>query len=210
MTWRILIVCALAIISVVEAEQLEISPYLPQLEAWKHIKSNERGDMAGSEVPRIPELLFRLNVSASIDGVSTPIVESGKIFIADKDGICALNANNGEFLWGVDVTALKHTIGSTVDLEKKKRARQGWDIAKSRFLELGTFVAYFGYAVGKNVYLATTATQKLATADYEEPVIVAIDKESGEVLWLKKFGRAGASASGNLLVHEGYVCTGEL
>lgn len=193
-----------------KAIEIDVSAYMPELKPWMHVKRSERSDMDGSEVPRLPILLYERNVSAGIDPViATPLIDDGKLFIADSGGIYALNASNGELIWGVDITSQKHAVGgSTVDLEKSKRERQGWDVSKWRFAELGTSVSYFGCGIGNNVYIATTSTHRIATGDYEEPVILAIDKETGEILWTQKFGVAGGSASGNLVVHNGFVCSG--
>ena len=189
----------------------ELSPYLPELAPWKLVKGDEGSAMLGSEVPRVPELLYQRYVSAAIPPViATPLVEGDRIFIADAGGIYALNASTGELLWGLDIAAVASApaggAGAYVELERNKRARQGWDVAKWRFLPVGTGLTYFSYGAGKHVYIATAATQPDVTGPYEEPMLIAIDKSTGEVLWKKKFGRKESSARGNLLVSGGRVC----
>ena len=189
----------------------ELSPYLPELAPWKLVKGDEGSAMLGSEVPRVPQLLYQRYVSAGIAPViTTPLVEDGRIFIADAGGIYALNASTGELLWGLDIAAVASApaggAGGYVELERNKRARQGWDVEKWRFLPIGTGLTYFSYGVGKHVYIATAATQPDVTGPYEEPMLIAIDKSTGEVLWKQKFGRKESSATGNLLVSGGRVC----
>ena len=193
------------------SEAPDISPFLPELKPWKLVKGTQQSDLLGSEVPRVPELIYQRNVSASIDPViTTPLVEGGRLFLADGGGLYALNASTGELLWGVDVAAVAEApaggAGGYIELEKDKRARQGWDVERWRFLALGTGLTYFSYGVGKHAYIATATTQPDVLKPYEEPVLIAIDKSTGEVLWQRKFGFKEQSASGNLIVSEGMVC----
>ncbi len=188
------------------AKELNVSPYLPKLSSWKLIKGKADSSLHGSEVPRVPKLLYQLNVSV----INTALIEKDRIYLADAGGIYALNATTGELIWGLDVSAVaKAPSGGEegyVGLERNKRAQQGWDVGKWRFLTLGTEVSLFGSGLGRYVYVATQATQPDVLGTYQAPMIVAIDKSSGEVVWERNFGSAGQSTTGNLVIGENTVC----
>jgi len=188
------------------ANELNVSPYLPKLSSWKLIKGKADSSLHGCVVPRVPKLLYQRNVSV----ISTVLAEKDRIYLVDIGGIYALNATTGELVWGLDVSAVaKAPMGGEegyVDLEQNKRAQQGWDVDRWRFITLGTEVSLFGSGVGRYAYIATKATQPDVLGSYQAPVIVAVDKHSGEIVWKKNFGSAGQSTTGNLVVSENTVC----
>ena len=107
----------------------ELSPYLPGLQPWKLVKGDEGSAMLGSNVPRVPEELYRVYVSANLHGsLATPLVDEKEVFLTDGIAVYALNAENGKEEWEADV----------------------YDNFKGRFVET--------YALNEHLYVATSRT----------------------------------------------------
>ncbi|MEM2179037.1 MAG: hypothetical protein QW272_09490, partial [Candidatus Methanomethylicaceae archaeon] len=87
------------------AAQEEIKEFLPKIDYnWPLLKADETSSLSTlSSIPRRPSIAFNLSVSVNIDGLATPLIENGIIFLADKGGIYAINDKNGELIWGAEI-----------------------------------------------------------------------------------------------------------
>lgn len=60
----------------------------------------ENRHVYASSLPRVPELAFKVNISANIGGeLAEALVERDKIFLADHQGIYALSREDGSLVW---------------------------------------------------------------------------------------------------------------
>ncbi|MEM4502573.1 MAG: PQQ-binding-like beta-propeller repeat protein [Ignisphaera sp.] len=175
--------------------------FLPQKLPWIVEKSTARTDSfyAGG-VSRRPEVVFKINISANIVGkLAEAVVEDDKIFLADSEGIYALNKTSGDLVWGVEVYSDDLAHRATYDPDS---------ITKWRILGLWRFVKTYG--VGKYLYVGTSSY-----LDEGDAYLLALDKNSGELLWKVRLeSEEGASSksstTSNLIVVDNIVFIGSI
>ncbi|MEM2171570.1 MAG: PQQ-binding-like beta-propeller repeat protein [Desulfurococcaceae archaeon] len=180
------------------------SDFLPMKLSWSVEKSNVRTDMfyAGG-VPRRPEVVLRVNVSANIVGkLAEAIVEGDKLFLADGEGVYALNRTTGDLVWGVEVY---------FDSLEQRAVRGPGPIIRWRALGLWGFVKAYG--IGKHLYVATSS--RILSHGEEDSYLLAIDKDSGEVVWKVKLesgegASSKSSVTSNLIVTNGRIFIGSI
>ncbi|MEM2208260.1 MAG: PQQ-binding-like beta-propeller repeat protein [Sulfolobales archaeon] len=172
---------------------------MPQKLPWVVEKSTEGTDSfyAGG-IPRKPEVVLKVDVSADIVGkLAEAVVEGDKVFLADGQGIYALNKDDGNLVWGVEVYS---------DDLTHRAVRGPGTIIKWRALGLWRFVKTYG--IGKYLYVATSSY-----LDVDDAYLLAIDKDSGELVWKVRLeSEEGASSkssvTSNLLTVDGKVFVG--
>ncbi|MEM2744206.1 MAG: PQQ-binding-like beta-propeller repeat protein [Nitrososphaerota archaeon] len=174
------------------AAQEEIKEFLPKIDYnWPLLKADETSSLSTlSSIPRRPSIAFNLSVSVNIDGLATPLIENGIVFLADKGGIYAINDKNGELIWGVEIYSDSlegRKIGPIQPVTKWK--------AYGLWLNVKT------YGLGKYVYIATEGTSE------KKSKIIAIDKMNGEKIWQSDIGDTVTS---NLLIHNGNIYVGTM
>lgn len=169
-----------------------IERFLPDLNySWKLVKSDEGSTLTTlSEIPRVPNIAFKKNVSANIGGpLATPLVENGKIFLADHERIYALD-DNGELIWGVEIWS---------ELLGHRPWPQWRALGFYRFVE--------SYGLGKYFFVGTSSSEG------GNGYLLAFKKSTGELVWkaeLEPESNASSlpSVTSNLIVAEGKVCVG--
>lgn len=167
--------------------------FLPSLEeyAWRLVKGDaDSSYYTGSPAPRVPGESYTVAVSAAdVFGFpyypAEPLVEGGKIFLHDTNGVYALNRTSGELIWGVEVFF--------DDLHDRGLVER-W-----RALGLYRFVATYG--LGKALYVATTGNGGGA-------MLLAFDKEDGDLLWSSELDSEAAYS--NMVVADGRIYVGTL
>jgi len=172
--------------------------FYPLKLSWVMEKSSERTDMFyASSLPRVPELIFKINISANIGGLlAEAVVESDKIFLADHNGVYALSRDNGSLIWGVEVYS---------DSLEGRAGTFPQQVTKWRALGLGRFVKAYG--LGKYLYVGTSFGVD------KDAYLIALNKDNGEIVWkvmLESEGNATskASATSNLVIAEGRIFIG--
>ena len=177
----------------IELIRQKISSLKPVLEefSWKLVKSNPSSTYStDSPSPIISEERYRVNVTTNIGGVlSTPLVDSGLLFLADGEGVYALNSSTGELIWGVEVffdDLHSRAIGPLQPV--------------SRWRALGLYRLVLAYAVGEAVYVGTDSGDTPAR-------LIALDKKNGSVLWMVELDAAVYS---NIVVTGGRVYVGSM
>ncbi|MCS7128122.1 MAG: PQQ-binding-like beta-propeller repeat protein [Desulfurococcaceae archaeon] len=179
------------------------SMFLPEALPWLVEKGTVRTDVFyGSGVPRRPEVALKLNISANMAGkLAEAIVEGNRVFLADNEGVYALNKSSGELLWGVEVYF--------DNLMHRELSGPG-PIYKWRSLGLWGFVKTYG--VGKYLYVATSFL--LPHHGEEDASLLALNKDNGELVWrvtLKsEEGARKSSVTSNLIVADGKVFVGSI
>lgn len=172
---------------------------------WLMLKSDERTDMFyASSLPRIPELAFKVNISANIGGIlPEALVEGDKIFLADNEGIYALSRYDGSLIWGVDIYF--DNLGHRAISEASPKP-----ITKWKALGLWSFVRAYG--LGKYLFVGTSFG---TPSHLEDAYLLAFDKDSGDLVWKVKLESEGnasskASVTSNLIVFDGRVFVGSI
>ncbi|MEM0203937.1 MAG: PQQ-binding-like beta-propeller repeat protein [Archaeoglobaceae archaeon] len=176
--------------------------FLPSKLPWEMRKSNAESDnFYASTLPRKPELVFSVNISAIMaDWLANAIVEGDKIFLANHQGIYALNRDNGTLIWGVEVYS---------DTLEGRSVSHPQPVTKWRALGLWRFVEAYG--VGKYLFVGTSSTP----GGEGDAYLLALNKENGELVWKVKLeSEANASSrsavTSNLIVAEGKVYVGSV
>jgi len=181
----------------------EVPPeiFLPQKLPWLMRKSTSKSDMFYSSfLPKRPEVIFSSNVSTNVDGMLTnAIVDTDRIFLADSQGIYALDRINGELVWGVEVysDSLEGRVTSSLQPVTKWKALGLWRFIKA-------------YGVGNFLYVATSSS-----LDLDDAFLLALSKESGSVEWMVKLESEGntssrSSITSNLVVADGKIYIGSV
>ncbi len=174
--------------------------FLPSKVPWKMRKSNAESDMFyTSSLPRKPEVVFSVNISAIMaDWLANAIVEGDKIFLADHTGVYVLRKDDGTLVWGAEIFF--------DDLHSRENSPLQ-PITKWRALGLYRLVSAYG--VGKHLFVGTTNSVE------NDAYLLAFDKDSGELVWKVKLeSEANASSrsavTSNLIVAEGKVYVGSV
>ena len=175
--------------------------FLPPKFPWVMRKSNAESDMFyPSFLPRKPEVVFSIDVSANLGGtLANAMVDGDKIFLADGQGVYALHRDNGELVWGVEVYS---------DSLEGRAISHPQPVTKWRALGLWRFVRACG--VGNFLYVATSSNLDLGDA-----FLLALSKENGSVEWMVELeSEAGASSrssvTSNLVVADGRIYVGSV
>ncbi|MEM4584739.1 MAG: PQQ-binding-like beta-propeller repeat protein [Ignisphaera sp.] len=173
--------------------------YPPKL-PWIMEKGDEENDMYyASNLPRVPELAFKISISANIGGVlAEALVEKDKIFLADHQGVYTLNRENGDLVWGVEVYS---------DSLEGRAVSYPQPVSRWKALGLWRFVEAYG--LGKYLYVGTSSTPE------GDAYLIAFDKDSGEVVWSVKLesevnASSKASVTSNLIVAGGRIFVGSV
>ncbi len=171
-----------------------VADHKPILEkyTWRLVKSNPASNYyTDSPAPRILDELYRVNVTTNIGGVlAVPLVDEDLIVLADGEGVYTLNSSSGELLWGVEVF---------FDDLHARAIRPLQPVSKWRAIGLWRLV--LAHAIGKAVYVATDSGEGSPSR------LIAIDRESGAVLWITELGEATYS---NIVVANGRVYVGTM
>jgi len=176
--------------------------FYPLKLAWIMEKSNERTDMFyASSLPRVPQLIFKVNISANIGGsLAEAVVEGDKLFLADDQGIYAISREDGSLIWGVEVysDSLEGRAISYPQPTNKWRALGLW-----RFVE--------AYGLGKHLYVGTSSSP----GGENDAYLIAFNKDNGELVWKVKLesesnATSKASVTSNLIVAGGRVFVGSV
>ncbi|MCX8172614.1 MAG: PQQ-like beta-propeller repeat protein, partial [Archaeoglobaceae archaeon] len=172
--------------------------YLPLLKSWTHARGTERGDLYTLEIPRKPEILDILNVSAYLKNeVATPIAED-YVFIFDNYKVYAYD---NELLW---------TFNVFESFEKEIRA-----YAIGKYLYVGTTSGKKGFSliafekesgkiawhseinVAGSISALTVNEYVCIGTDYLDPWVMCFS-ENGELKWRAKVaGSVNGFAIGN-------------
>ncbi len=180
-----IVMVAVPAVLVAQESQPDVGRFAPSLEehVWLLVKGpSESTFHSDSPAPRVPEELYRVNVSTNIGGyLAYPLVEDGKVFLADGGGVYSLDLETGKLLWGVEIYF--------DDLHSRKI---GWPQPWYLWRALGLYRLVVSYGLGKAVYVATDAGEAGAK-------LLALDKDSGDLLWV-------ANVSGN--TYSNMVVTG--
>jgi outer membrane protein assembly factor BamB len=163
-------------------------------------KSSERTDMFyASSLPRVPQPIFKVNISANIGGLlAEAVVEGDKLFLADHQGVYAISRDDGSLVWGVEVyfDSLEGRAISYPQPTTKWRALGLW-----RFVE--------AYGLGTHLYVGTSSS----SGGENDAYLIAFNKDNGELVWKVKLesesnATSKASVTSNLIVAGGRVFIG--
>ena len=173
---------------------------LPLKLPWVMEKGSERaGAHYASSLPRTPGRVLRVSVSANVGGrLAEALVEGDKIFLADHQGVYALDREGGGLVWGVEVYS---------DSLVGRAASHLQPVSRWRALGLWRFVEAYG--LGRYLYVGTSSTPG------GDAYVLAFDKGSGELVWRVRLeSESGAtsrsSVTSNLVVAEGRVFVGSV
>lgn len=174
--------------------------FYPQKLPWVMEKGDEEADMYyASSLPRVPELAFKISISANIGGVlAEALVERDKIFLADHQGVYALNREDGSLVWGVEIYS---------DSIEGRAVSYPQPVSRWRALGLWRFVEAYG--IGKYLYVGTSSTPE------DDAYLIAFNKDSGEVVWKIKLeseinASSKVSVTSNLIVVGGRIFVGSV
>ncbi|MEM2666575.1 MAG: PQQ-binding-like beta-propeller repeat protein [Candidatus Bathyarchaeia archaeon] len=167
---------------------------------WTMEKSDERTSMFyASSLPRVPELAFKVNISANVGGeLAEAIVEGDKIFLADHQGVYALSREDGSLVWGVEVYS---------DSLEGRAISYPQPVSKWKALGLWRFVEAYG--LGKHLYVGTSSTP----GGENDAYLIALNKDNGELVWKVKLEggvTSKASVTSNLIIAGGRIFVGSV
>ncbi|MEM3384532.1 MAG: PQQ-binding-like beta-propeller repeat protein [Nitrososphaeria archaeon] len=176
--------------------------FLPLKLPWLLKKGQERTDMFyASGLPRVPHLVFKVNISANIGGeLAEALIEGDKIFLADHQGIYALSRDNGSLIWGVEVYSDSLEGRATSSLKP---------VSKWKALGLWGFVQAYG--LGNKLYVGTSSSR----GGEGDAYLIALNKDNGELVWKVKLESEGnatskTSVTSNLIVVGGRIFVGSV
>lgn len=174
-----------------------IKEFLPNLNySWSLTGYDESNCLSTpSEIPRIPKLAFRKDISAKIgDVLATPLVEGEKIFLVDNRRIYVLNERTGGLVWGVEIYSDSIENRGISELQQLMRWRT---LGFRRYIR--------SYGIGRYFFVGTSSTEE------DNGYLLAFNKSSGELIWRAELSPGGDSvtyATSNLMVADGKVCVG--
>ncbi|MEM1526972.1 MAG: PQQ-binding-like beta-propeller repeat protein [Ignisphaera sp.] len=187
-------------ISAIKVAEPPPSDLLPQKLPWVVEKGTVKTDrFYAGDIPRRPKVILKVNVSADMVGkLAEAVVEGDKVFLADSEGVYALDKYSGDLIWGVEVyfDNLAH------------RAMKGpGPITKWRALGLWRFVETYG--IGKYLYVGTSSSEE------GDAYLLAIDKDVGELVWKirlesEKEASSKSSVTSNLVAINGKIYVGSV
>ncbi len=150
-----------------EPEKIPVE-FLPLKFPWIMRKGSAGSDMFySSYLPRKPKVVFSVNVSANMGGrLANAVIEGDKIFLADHQGIYALNRDDGALIWGVEVYS---------DSLEGRSISYPQPVTKWKALGLWRFVEAYG--VGKYLFVGTSSR-----LDIDDAYLLALDKNSVELV----------------------------
>ncbi|MEM2925104.1 MAG: PQQ-binding-like beta-propeller repeat protein [Methanocellales archaeon] len=163
-------------------------------------KNNEKTDAYyASNLPRVPEIIYIVNISANVGGeLAEAVVEGDKIFLADHQGVYALNRSDGALIWGVEV------YSGTLE---GRAISYPQPLAKWRALGLMRFVEAYG--IGKYLYIGTSSS-----AGEQDAYLIALDKDNGNLIWKVKLESEAptepSKVTSNLIVADGKIYVGSV
>ena len=132
-----------------------------------------------SDVPRIPRVVYSVNVSSNLGGrLATPLVGDGLIIIADSQRVCAYDDVDGSLLWTSDI----------------------YDV-------YGGFITAYG--LDDKVYIATSGRIDVHGEDIPA-LLIALDKLSGEPIWVRELTGMKSSVTSNLVIYKGRIVFGTI
>lgn len=154
--------------------------FLPAKYPWRALKGDEKNTMFyPSYLPRNPEIKFKVNKSVLLTW-SVPV----SVPLVDGDRIFVGHNLN---IYSLNLNG--EILWSGV-------------LGKSFYEAFDRFVN--SYAVGKYFFVGASSTSGGETPS----LLVAFEKENGELVWQKTFGKKGSHVTSNILVYNGKVCAG--